>query len=260
MWLATERDGHGVEQAHAAVDAGADLVLSLGGDGTIRQVLSAVEGRAAVGVLPAGSGNLLAKNLRIPLDIGRAMDLALDSPATPLDLLLIEADGAAPTVAAVMVGAGADAAVLADTSERGKRLVGPLAYISAGLRHIVATPVAAEVIVGGEVISVDTSLVTVGNVGSLHPGVALMPAADPADGRLEVLVASPEGAVDVLRMILGVLAGRDRIDDVVRLSGVEVTARFERPVAFHVDGDVVGDVTVVRATVLPGAARVVRPG
>lgn len=257
VWLATERDGHGVAQARQAVLDGADLVIALGGDGTIRQVLTAVGTAADVAVLPAGSGNLLAKNLDIPLDLGRAIWLALDGQATPLDLMRVEFTDLDDAVAAVMVGAGADAAVLEDTSERAKRFGGPLAYLLAGRRHIGARPSAVTVTVDGTAHAFDASLVTVGNVGSLHPGIALMPSADPSDGRLEVLVASPRGAADVLKMMFDVLLVRDPIPRTARFSGSVVDLRFGIPTPFQVDGDVVGRIDEAKVAVLPGAARLV---
>ncbi|AQP48779.1 hypothetical protein BW730_15965 [Tessaracoccus aquimaris] len=258
VWLVTEDDEHTVAQARVASEEGADLVLVLGGDGTIRQVLATLGLRASVGIVAAGSGNLLAKNLGIPLDAGRAMELALDGEGSPLDLLRVAVDADPERLAAVMVGAGADAAVVADTTERGKRVAGPFAYLAAGLRHVRATPTPARVTVDGSVIASDVSLVSVGNVGSLHPGVALLPAADPSDGRLDVLVASPRGSGDVFAMMVGVLLGRPGLRRVERLEGTRVAMSFGRPVPFQIDGDVIGSVTEVAVEVLPGAALLVR--
>lgn len=259
QWTATESDEHTVELAHTAVEAGADVVVVLGGDGTIRRVLGAVGREAAVAVVPAGSGNLLAKNTGIPLDATRAFRLALDGAGTPLDLLRVAAEGHGEQLAAVMVGAGADAAVLEDTSERGKRRGGALAYLRAGLRHVAANPTGTSVIVDGEQSTYRASLVTVGNVGSLHPGAALLPDADPSDGILDVLVASPTGTRDVLAMIVGVLLGRPRIRHVTRLRGLEVQVAFDEELPLHIDGDVVGHVGSLAVSVSPGAALLVRP-
>lgn len=258
VWLVTEDDDHTVALARSAAEDGADLVLVFGGDGTIRQVLATLGSRASVGIVASGSGNLLAKNLRIPLDAGRAIDLALDGVGSPLDLLRVRVAEEPERLAAVMVGAGADAAVVADTTERGKRVAGPFAYLAAGLRHVRAIPTPARVTVDDSTISGEVSLVSVGNVGSLHPGVALLPAADPADGRLDVLVASPRGSGDVFAMMLGVLLGRPDLRRVDRLHGTRVAMSFDRPVPFQVDGDVVGDVTEVAVEVQPGAALLVR--
>lgn len=210
-----------------------------------------------VGLIPSGSGNLLATNLSLPLDAARAVRVALDSPARPLDLLRVEVDDDAPRWAVAMVGAGADAAVLRDTSERVKRAVGPLGYLLAGLRHVDVDPVATTVTLDGDTDRLDASLLLVGNVGSLHPGVTLLPAADPSDGRLDLLVATPSVRSEVLAMISGVLTRRRDIAGLERRSGHEVAMLAEHPVPFQIDGDVVGDVTRVRVTVSQGAALIV---
>lgn len=260
VWHATAQDGDGRTQANAAIDGGADLVISLGGDGTLHQVLEAVAGRTDVALLPAGSGNVLAQNLGVPLDMGRAIDLALQGHARALDLMRVDVRGTAEraVVGAAMAGAGADAAVLTDTRERAKRIGGPLAYLLAGTRHVRASSVGLHIIVDGVEWAGGASLVSVGNVGSLHPGITLMGSADPADGRLEVLVASPRGTGDVVAMMAGVLLGRSSLRRVKRFSGREVSMSFDEPVPFQVDGDVVGPVTSARVVVLPGAASVVR--
>ena len=259
-WVATSPDDPGAGPAAAALADGADVVVALGGDGTVREVLTALAGSpAASAVLPAGTGNLLAKNLGIPLDAPRACRLALDAAARPLDLLRVEVPGHTARLAAVLAGAGSDAAVLEDTSERAKTAGGPLGYVLAGFRHLRAAPFTATVTVDGDAGVVEASLVAVGNVGLLHPGVALLPAADPADGRLDVLIASPRGRGDVLAMIGGVLAGRRTQQRVTRLSGTRLRFELSAPTPFQVDGDVVGHVTAAEIAVVPGAVSVIRP-
>lgn len=257
-WIPTTADDHGAGIAREAAVDGADLLLTVGGDGTTREVLGALAGNPVpVGLIPSGSANLLAKNLSLPLDAARAVRVALDSPARPLDLLRVEVDDDAPRWAVAMVGAGADAAVLRDTSELAKRAVGPFGYLLAGLRHVDVDPVATTVTLDGDTDRLDASLLLVGNVGSLHPGVTLLPAADPSDGRLDLLVATPSVRSEVLAMISGVLTRRRDIAGLERRSGHEVAMLAEHPVPFQIDGDVVGDVTRVRVTVSQGAALIV---
>lgn len=258
VWLSTTAAEHGAAAALQAAEAGADVVLVLGGDGTLRSVLGALAHTpTAVAILACGSGNLLAKNLGVPLDAARAVRLALDGVPRRVDLLRVEVDGGEAGWAATMVGAGADAAVLRDASERSKRLGGPLGYVLAGRRHVAATPTPTAVTVDGESSVHDASLVLVGNVGSLHPGLTLLPGADPADGRLDVLVASPRGSRDVLAMMVAVVLGRRRIDGVQRSVGREASFALEHPTGFQIDGDVIGEVSTVRVTVAAGAALVV---
>lgn len=260
IWLATTEHDPGGGMARAAVESSADLVLVAGGDGTVREVCQALTGTGThVGILPSGTANLLARNLGVPLDAGRAVTVALTGAPTPLDLMRYDG-GKVRGVAAVMIGLGADAAVLRDTNEALKRAIGPAAYVWAGRGHVRARPVDARVTVDGqEPIVRAASLVEIGNVGDLYPGVSLMPAASAHDGSLEVLVASPQTSVDVARMIGGVLRQASEEPLIDRASGGVVEAEFARPVLCQVDGDVVGEVRRIRLEVVPDAVRVMLP-
>ena len=262
LWLATQIEDPGAGMAAEALDEGADLILVAGGDGTVRTVLGALVGRdVAVALIPSGTGNLLARNLGIPLDASRALDLAVDGDATPIDLLRItDLETGKHQTAAVMAGLGADAAVLADADERLKKQLGPAAYLLAGLPHIRATPVPTRVTVdGGETLRRDASLIEVGNVGDLQAGVSLMPTANAHDGVLDVLVASPKNTGDVAQMMAGVLlqSGYEPLID--RMTGASVTVEVDRPMPFQIDGDVLGTVTRIRFDVVAGAVRIVCP-
>lgn len=265
LWLPTTATDPGTGQARAARDAGADLVLAVGGDGTVRAVLQALAGSdTPVGLIPSGTGNLLARNLRIPLTARRSLRLALDGTPTPIDLLRwegTEADGRRRSgTAAVMVGMGADAAVLHDTDEALKRRVGQGAYIVAGLGHVKAIPVPTSITIdGGAPLVRDASLVEIGNVGDLMVGVSLLPGASVNDGLLDVLVASPRGALDVAKMIGGVLLQQSHDQLLDRRSGRRVVVEMEWPVLCQVDGDLVGEVQRLEVGVLPGAVSVVLP-
>ncbi|MHA6513680.1 diacylglycerol kinase family protein [Tessaracoccus sp. Z1128] len=262
IWLATSEHDPGGGMARAALESAADLVLVVGGDGTVREVCAGMEGsRVPMAILPSGTGNLLARNLGVPLDAGSALGVAFTGAAEDMDLLrYADLDGGVEGIAAVMVGLGADAAVLHDTDEALKRSLGPAAYVWAGIGHIRARPVALRLTVDGRVpLERDASLVEVGNVGDLYPGVSLMPAASAHDGTLEVLVASPQTAGDVARMIGGVLRRSTDEPLLDRVEGRSVVAEFAEPVLCQVDGDVVGRVQRIRFEVVPAAVRVVLP-
>lgn len=262
IWLATAVHDPGGGMARAAVESEADLVLVVGGDGTVREVCAELAGSAVpLAILPSGTGNLLAHNLGVPRDAGRAIALAFTGEAQDMDLLRYQdLDGGVAGVAAVMVGLGADAAVLHDTDEALKRALGPAAYVWAGFSHIRARPVSLRLTVdGGDPWERDASLVEVGNVGDLYPGVSLMPAASAHDGSLEVLVASPRTAGDVARMIGGVLRQTSEEPLLDRFDAQSLTVEYAEPVLCQVDGDVVGAVRRIRFDVVPAAVRVVLP-
>lgn len=268
-WQATSVEDPGIGQARAAVAAGAERVLVVGGDGTMRAGCAALAGSSAsVGVVPRGSGDLLARALGVPRDVVESVRAAFDGTPTGVDLLRIEVEGGESPggierhagraeVAAVLVGAGADAAVLRDTNDALKRWVGPAAYVAAGRRHIAATPIPTRVTVDDRVVfDGPASLVEVGNVAELRPGVALLPGASPVDGLAYVLVAAPTGPGDVVRMIAGVLAGRERDSQLQRECGSRVVVESGSPVPCQIDGELMGEPTRLTCTVVPAAVQV----
>jgi len=137
LWLETRPDDTGERLAREAVRSGADLVLASGGDGTITACVSGVAGSAVpLGVLPCGTGNLLARNLGLPLALDEALAVALTGSDRRLDIGI--ANGR-PFV--VMAGIGFDAEMLDGADERLKSRVGWAAYVLSALRHLRERPV-----------------------------------------------------------------------------------------------------------------------
>lgn len=254
LWLPTTGHQPGDQQAKAALTAGAQRILVAGGDGTVRAVLGALAGSAAtIGILPVGTGNVLARNLGIPLGLSRATRLAQQGQPRSIDLIAVQADTWAG-YAATLSGVGADAAVVADTLEGGKRLLGPAAYAVAGVRHLRAAPRQMRLTLdGGAPIERAATVVAVGNVARLWPGVCLLPDAHPSDGLLDVLVASPRNRADVVAMAATTLA-RAHHRLVERFQCRTVTIELAAPAPAHADGEPLGQVRRLSFEVTPGVA------
>lgn len=262
IWLATTPDDPGTGMAGTALAAEVDLVLVAGGDGTVRAVCEALSGSdVPVALLPSGTGNLLARNLGIPLDTARAVELAFSGAPAPIDLLRWrDLESHAEGTAAVMVGLGADAKVIQDTDENLKKQIGPVAYLVAGMSHIRATPTPLRIMVDdGEAIERNASLVEIGNVGQLQAGVSLLPGASARDGLLDVLVASPRHAGDIAQMMAGVLTQATEEPLIDRFTGQSVEVEAARSLLCQVDGDLIGEMRRIRFEVLERAVTVVLP-
>jgi hypothetical protein len=132
-WLPKTAEDPGPGQARRALADGVELVVVAGGDGTVRSVGTVLAGTGVpMALLPSGTGNLLARNLRIPLEVEAAARVATSGRTVGLDVGRAE-DG---ECFLVMAGTGFDAAMLRDTSDRAKVWISWAAYVVAGLRHL----------------------------------------------------------------------------------------------------------------------------
>lgn len=260
----TTVDDHGAGPARRAVEEGADLVCSLGGDGTVRSVASALIGTdVPLGILPAGTGNLLARNLDLPPDdIDAAMTAALTGRNRRIDvgeLSVTDADGATATHHfLVMAGLGMDAAIMAGTNENLKRSVGWPAYMVSGLKHLVSPEFRVTVQVdSGPEFRRRSRMVVVGNCGRLLGGLVLMPDARVDDGHLDTVIASPRGVVGWVPVATSLVTrsrkGHPRLE---HRPGRSVRLRTDRLLPVQIDGDVIGESAEIRAVVRPGVLTV----
>ncbi|MPV49238.1 diacylglycerol kinase [Pseudactinotalea sp. HY160] len=278
-WYETTEDDPGQAACRRALDDGADLVLACGGDGTIRAVaehLAATDSAAEMGIVPLGTGNLLARNLDVPLaDLPAAIARALEGTARPIDLGWLEADldgGTERHAFAVMAGFGIDAHMITETDEDLKEKAGWLAYVESLGRAVSASEVIGLRLAldGGAAEAHQAHTLIVGNCGSLQGGLTLLPDADPADGRLDLLVLHEGGVsgwLDTLRNMAwdNGLKRLLRRDDEVTAESTDATtvgrltrARVEldEPRVVEVDGDDLGETTRIEINIQPSAVRI----
>ncbi len=255
IWLETTEQDPGAGQTRQAVDAGAELVLVCGGDGTVAACAGVLVGTGVpMALVPTGTGNLLARNLDLPLDVPTALDRAFGGRRRTIDLL--DAEGRR---FAVMAGLGFDAALIRDTGQQAKKHHGWAAYVVGGLRALRNTPRARyEVRVDQRPVHHVRALgVLVGNVGRLQGGIAVLPGADPSDGLLDVIVLAPHGWRDVLVLAWRILRRRPNEGPQAQISrGRRVEIRSDRAVPLQFDGDYAGEQEELTVTVLPGAVAV----
>ncbi|MFJ5890724.1 diacylglycerol kinase family protein [Streptomyces californicus] len=259
----TAQDPGGGRTAEA-LRAGAELVVVCGGDGTVRAVADALAGTGVPLVLvPCGTGNLLVRNLDLPLSPAEALAAGLTGEPRALDLGRIEGDGFPAVHFTAMAGAGLDAAMLEATSDRAKSVLGWPAYVLAGVKGLRAPRMRLTVrLDGGPELHRTARMVLVANVGAVQAGAAPVPAARPDDGVLDLAVFDPRGADGWLRAA-GVLlgggrgAGEGRAVEFHTFRRAELS--FTRPQPREVDGDPVGPGLSLAAEVRPGALTVMLP-
>jgi len=256
LWLETTEDDPGRELTARAVAEGVDLVLGAGGDGTVRVICDGLAGTGIpFGLIPAGTGNLLARNIGIPLDVAAALDVAFDGEDKPIDLIRLTVDDAAPEHYAVIAGIGLDAVIMEATNPELKKAVGSAAYFVSAAQNANHPPLHATIQVDDQPpMRRRAHVMVVGNVGLLQASIQLIPDAQPDDGLLDVLIASPRRPVDWVRLTAHVLTRRHRNDEQLdRLTGRRVTIRVDSREPYQMDGDTVGECTTMTAEVVPGA-------
>ena len=280
LWLPTSPEDPGTGQAAEAVARGADVVIACGGDGTVRAVAQALARTGvAMGLVPVGTGNLLARTLRLPTDIASATRVALTGDDRRIDVGRLSADRDDPAseltedpadpadpaderVFLVMAGTGFDAAIMQSTPEALKGRVGPWAYIISGLRALRGTRARVSIAIdGGLPLRRSTRMVVVGNTGTLVGGLALMPDAAIDDGRLDVVSLAPKGMFGWVAVAARVVTrnrrGSGRIEH-WQVREVVVTSDVAQPA--QVDGDLIGEARELRIWVDPEALVVRVPG
>lgn len=255
LWFETTVDDPGTGQAQAALESGVDLLIVAGGDGTVRTVCqeSARTG-VAVGIIPHGTGNLLARNLDIPLNIKDAIDTVYSGQDHAIDLASVSTDTFDHQSFLVMAGLGMDAAIMTGVNDGLKQRVGWLAYFVSGIKALRFPAMRVHISVDDEQPQrFRARTVVVGNVGSLQAGIPLLPDACIDDGKLDVVVLAPRRFWGWLGIVVRVLGRRRRTNDrLERMTGSHIEIRADKPTPMQLDGDPVGEGTVIRARVQPG--------
>jgi diacylglycerol kinase family enzyme len=251
----------------AAVRDGATTVVVAGGDGTVRDAAESLAGTGvAMGIVPAGTGNLYASAIGLPRRLEDAAALLGTGTARPFDVGEVRLGGPgreAPAMAFVVAcGTGFDARLIAATSREDKRRYGVAAYFLAAsrlLEHL--APLPTVLTIDGVRTELEAMVVLVANAaeaipGRLRPHLPILP----DDGKLQVFVLPRGGVFGGIRGVLELMsadaAGTSASGAAIRLSGTHVRVEVDPPGPTQVDGDAY-PVATIDARVRPGALRVI---
>jgi YegS/Rv2252/BmrU family lipid kinase len=244
---------HAAEAALAAAGRG-ETVVALGGDGLVGALAGALRGTAPLGVLPGGRGNDFARALGIPQDIRGACGVLLDGEERALDLG--EANGRAFACIA-SVGYDSDANRMANEA---RFIRGNLVYAWAAIRALASwKPTRFEVTLDGSPLEFEGYTVAVANSPYYGGGMKVAPAADPADGLLDVVFVKRSSKLRFIANLPKVFSGTHVELDVIETHRArEVVVRADRPFDVYADGD---PITTLPATIrlVAGALRVIAP-
>lgn len=255
----------GSSQATAARAGGARHVVAIGGDGTIRAIAAALAGSAVnVSVIPAGTANLFARNLRIPLAPASAARIAVDGVPGAIDLGRVrtrdDEGRSRESCFLVVAGVGHDADAVAESTRVRKEQLGWTAYIAAGVRRF-----------GKPLLTVTARFddgppehtrawtVLIHNAARIPGGMRVVPGTSLTDGNLHVAVVSPERPGHWVRIGASGM-GMARAEGILKYRTARHVALGAEPsIPVQVDGDHFGRVRDIEAWIDPGAIRVMLP-
>ncbi|MBO0983052.1 diacylglycerol kinase family protein [Rathayibacter sp. SD072] len=280
LWLETSVEDPGAGQTREALDAGVDMVIAAGGDGTVRVVAEALHGSGIpLGLLPSGTGNLLARNLNLTLDdIDNALTVAFSGTDRAIDIGMIDietAEGRDRRAYVVMAGLGLDAKMLANTDDDLKKRAGWLAYVDA-LRKSLLDKNQLEFryrLDGQKARKVRAHTIIVGNCGALPANILLLPDAAVDDGEFDIVLLRPEGFFGWVQIIFKVvwengvlrrtgvvgqkLMGLTKEVAALRyVKGKELIVRLDKAQEIELDGDPFGSTSAFRTWIEPGGLTV----
>jgi diacylglycerol kinase (ATP) len=274
--FASDPETNGIVATQEAIALGAKLILVVGGDGTLRGVTQAIVDSdldIVVGLIPLGTGNVLARNLKLSLgNIDKAIKRALTGNPYRIDLGVARSvgpDGSIKTQYFTgIAGLGMDARIMQRTQTELKRKVGWIAYIDGGIRSLPLKFEKFEFAADEQPIrTLKSYTILVGNAGWLPGQLSMMPDARLDDGRLDVAAIGPRRLfnwVDFFsritwqnRVVRPLALGRKWMDETANLktmenlNGSRIRIKPHNPTPMQLDGDVVGEVVEVDFSVKP---------
>ena len=263
LWLETSVEDPGRGMTKAAVEAQVDLVIGAGGDGTVRIVADGLAGSGIpMGLVPAGTANLLARNLGIPMEEQAAIQVAFEGHTRTIDLIKLTVDDHPPEHFAVIAGIGVDALTMEETDDELKDKIGSAAYFLGVAKALGRLPIKLTVQLDDHRPARRNAMIcAIANVGELRGNLTLIPGASPDDGLLDLYIASPHRFTHWVKLTLRLITRRPKKDDHVdqhRGRIVRVTIHDQDDI-YQLDGDVVGEGRRLTAEVQPQALVICAP-
>ena len=264
--MLSQRPGELTELTRRAVEDGASLLVVVGGDGTLHEVVNGllsatVQAEVELGVLPRGTGKDFVRSLRIPFDLGRALDVARDGRPRVVDVGRAGYrawDGSEATAYfANFAGAGISGAIARRADRSSKALGGRISFFAATIAAFASWQSAnVTVVIDGERRNGDMFEVLVMNGDYAAGGMWVTPEAEPDDGRLDVLLIGDVTKADFIRTFPKIYRGKHLSHpkiQVVRGAAVQVESATALPIVL--DGEQPGT-TPARFELVPRALRV----
>ena len=268
-WSGTVYPTHAVELAKQAGLDGYDLVVAMGGDGTVHEVINGLmqvpaEKRPALGIVPIGSGNDCAFALGLPKDAPHAMAHALNTEPGTMDLGLLTDEHGRQKYFDNSVGIGFNTIVTIN-SHKLPVLRGVVMYFAAVIQTILFNhdPAKMQIDIDGQNFDRETQMVVICNGPREGGGFMLAPNAKSTDGILDYLLVRKMGRATMFRMLIAVMQQtHGTLPQVSMGTCKKVTIISEKPMYIHTDGEVQtsfgSNIKRITVEILPDILRVVK--
>jgi diacylglycerol kinase (ATP) len=244
----TAGPGDALRWANEAGREGFDLVMAVGGDGTLQEVVAGMATAAVkvpIGHLPVGTANVVALALALPYSTRLAFEVITGGKVLPFDVgFLPELDRYFILMAAI----GYPARIIQDSPRRSKKLFGFLTYLAAGFRHGLRVDHARmHVTADGVRRSFAANTLLVANIGRFEGwGLRVSPRTSPHDGRFDVSIISSRSLLDVIKILFRMLTWRYRPTRRLRhFQARRVIVSADPPVPVQIDGENLGSTPLV---------------
>ena len=251
----SEYRGHAFELASRAVKENVDYVIAVGGDGTVNEVARAlVESSSVLGIVPMGSGNGLARDLAIPMDSRKALEVILERKIRTIDYCK-----ANNRIFFCTCGVGFDASVSEQFDKRKRR--GPLSYIRSVLtEYLRFKPDTYDIIFENEVLTRKAFLVTCANASQYGNNAYIAPQADIDDGMMDVAILSPFSPLDVGNLVIQMFTKQIAKNHKLQYyRSKKLTLKRAKPGIVHIDGEPVYMDKVISLEVFHNGLNVIVP-
>jgi len=240
--LQTQPDKDGLVLSQLALEENCQAVVTLGGDGTISQVINALAAlKVPLGVVPCGTANVFANEMGIPRDPKKACRIILNGKTRQIDLG--RADG---QFFLLMAGAGFDANVVKDVNPDVKRMLKDLAYVITGVKTILTYRPSKMTVHVDEEPEQEGYFVVVGNARFYAGRFSVTKMASIEDGLLDICIFKNGEIRSFARYITGVLLGNHTgFSDVKYLRGRNVRIEATQPTLVQADGELIGELPMI---------------
>jgi YegS/Rv2252/BmrU family lipid kinase len=251
----TQSRGHATELAQWAVDQKMDFAFAVGGDGTVNEVAQGLVGsRVAMGILPKGSGNGLARHLTVPMDFKKSLTIISQHEEEMIDTVLIN-----KKLSVNVSGIGFDGHVAAMFAGKAKRgLIGYTKLVLNEFRSF--KPFDASVTLNGKTFDVKSFIIAVANSSQFGNNAKVAPQASVCDQLIDVSfiqkIPFAQAPAFAGKMFTGTL-DRSRFVDIYKSDKVSI--QLSEPVAFHIDGEAMPAAETFEAFIKPASLKVLLP-